>query len=181
MPFTHAPNESEREEPRWYVCYTRARHEKRVDEILQERGVESFLPLVTHVRQWADRKKKVSFVLFPSYVFVRFALSDLSRVLSIPGITAVVRSNGRPVAIREEDLENVRRFAAALGLTEGEPEPVPLPEEGVPVRIMTGPFEGVEGVVVEQRGRRRVLVGLQAIGQGMEVDVDAAAVEPLPG
>ena len=58
---------------------------------------------------------------------------------------------------------------AAAGV---EPDPRPIVREGEWVRIVEGAFEGVEGQVVEARGRRRVLVGLRAIGQGLEVDVD---------
>ena len=33
-------------QPRWFACYTRARHEKRVATTLDQQGMESFLPLV---------------------------------------------------------------------------------------------------------------------------------------
>ena len=55
---------------RWYACYTRSRHEKRVAERLRQRGHTVFLPLVERVRQWHDRKKRVPWPLFPSYVFL---------------------------------------------------------------------------------------------------------------
>jgi transcription antitermination factor NusG len=62
------------------------------------------------------------------------------------------------------------------------PGPGPPPralEAGERIRITAGPFEGVEGVVVERRGRRRVLVGLSTIGQGMEVDIDRRMLQPI--
>jgi transcription antitermination factor NusG len=48
----------------------------------------------------------------------------------------------------------------------------PFLAEGQWVEVREGPFAGVRGVVVERRNRRRVLVGLEAIGQGLEIDVD---------
>lgn len=163
--------------PHWYACYTQARHEKKVDHLLQERGIESFLPLVSRVRQWKDRKKVVPFVIFPSYVFARFPLSETSRVLSIPGVVNLVRNNGQPVAVREDELENVRRFTVALAAMDIEPELAPFPEVGDPVRIVSGPFRGIEGVMIERRGQSRVLVGLRAIGHGLEIDVQIGALE----
>ena len=43
----------------WYALYVKSRSEKKVLTQLEEQGFEAFLPLVTHVKQWSDRKKKV--------------------------------------------------------------------------------------------------------------------------
>ncbi|MBA4158427.1 MAG: UpxY family transcription antiterminator [Gemmatimonadetes bacterium] len=173
------PGASHRQDPRWYACYTRARHEKQVDRLLQQRGVDSYLPLASRRRQWKDREKLVSFPLFPSYVFARFSLERLWTVVSIPGVATVVRNNGSPVAITDAELENVRRFAGVVSGSEVEAELVQLPERGERVRITSGPFEGIQGMVAEQRGRRRILIGLEAIGWGILVEVEAAALSTL--
>jgi transcription antitermination factor NusG len=164
----------DRQSPQWYACYTRARHEKKVARVLGERGVEHYLPLLECERQWADRRKLVELPLFPSYLFARVALDDIASVLSVPGVVGVVRNLGQPIAVCEADLQNVRRFVAALASTpDAAPEPMPLPAEGAAVRVISGPFAGVAGVVLEHRGRARVLVGLSAVGMGMAVDVSA--------
>ena len=168
-------------EPRWYACYTRARAEKQVAKFLQTRGIESYLPLVMRNRQWKDRKKIVPFPLFPSYVFGCFAIRDLHSVLTTPGVSTIVRTQGQPTPIASEELENVRRFAAALAKTGVEPESRPFLAEGQRVRITEGPFEGVEGIVIESRGRKRVLVGISAIGQGLEVDIDTRLLKAVRG
>ncbi|MEX0892692.1 MAG: UpxY family transcription antiterminator [Gemmatimonadota bacterium] len=168
-------------EPSWYACYTRSRHEKRVETMLCRGGFESFLPLVPRETQWKDRKKVVAWPLFPSYVFGRFRETEIHRVLGIPGLATVVRSNGRPVAIHPDEIENVRCFANALVNAKVELVVRPFLAEGQWVRVKEGPFQGVKGVVVEQRNRRRVLIGLKAIGQGLEVDFDVALLEPLKG
>ncbi|HEX6938362.1 MAG TPA: UpxY family transcription antiterminator [Longimicrobiales bacterium] len=167
------------EEPRWYACYTRARHEKRVERVLRERGIESYLPLVPRLQQWKDRKKRVEFPLFPSYVFGRFTLHDVHAVLTTPGVSTIVRVNGYPTPIADCELENIRRFAEAIAEEGIEPEPAGYVREGDWVRVVDGPFRGVVGIVVERRGRRRVLVGLRAIGQGLEVDIDVHLLEPF--
>lgn len=177
---TRAPAELY-EEPHWYACYTRARHEKRVDQLLSQRGVDTYLPLVPRERQWKDRKKTVEFPLFPGYLFGRFTLGELHQVLTTPGVSTVVRTNGLPTPIPEEELDNVRRFAEALAKTGVEPKPVPYLAEGQRVRVIEGPFRGVEGVVKERRGRRRVLVGLKAIGQGLEVDIPVVSLQRIRG
>lgn len=167
-------------EARWYACYTRARHEKRVDGYLTRSGVESYLPLVPRLSHWKDRKKWVAWPLFPSYVFARFTLRHMHEILVVPGVSTIVRSRGYPTPIPEDELANVRRFADAAVAAGVCPEVVPLVSEGDWVRIREGAFRGVEGRVVERRGRRRVLVGLRPIGQGLEVDVEARLLQVIP-
>jgi transcription antitermination factor NusG len=166
-------------EPRWFACYTRARHEKRVASMFEQHGIESFLPLVHRESQWKDRKKIVGFPLFPSYVFGRFTLGDMHRILSVPGVSTIVRMDGQPIPIRDEDIENVRRFADGLTRTDSPVESVPFIAEGERVEVLEGAFAGVVGYVVERRTRRRVLVGIEAIGQGLEIDVDTRLLRRL--
>lgn len=165
--------------PHWYACYTRARHEKQVSRLLQERGLETFLPLVPRVSQWKDRRKTVEWPLFPSYVFGRFAPEDMQRVLATPGVAGLVRTNGRPARIDDEELENVRRFARALSGGKVEVEQRPFLAEGEWVEVMDGPFQGIRGIVVQRRNRRRVLIGLKAIGQALEIDIDTRVLRPV--
>ncbi|MBI4543573.1 MAG: UpxY family transcription antiterminator [Gemmatimonadetes bacterium] len=165
----------------WYACYTRGRHEKQVERLLRERGLESYLPLIPRLRQWKDRKKVVPWPLFPSYVFGRFTLQDLYPVITTPGVSTVVRANGYPTPISDRDIENVRLFVDAVAATGIEPEPRPFVKEGQGVRVTDGPFQGVEGIVIERRGRKRVLIGIRAIRQGLEIDIDTRFLKPLPG
>lgn len=166
-------------EARWYACYTRSRHEKQVEGLLARRGVESYLPLVPRVRRWKDRKKTVPWPLFPGYVFGRFSLGEVHTVLATPGVSTIVRVDGRPTPIPDAELENVRVFAEAAARMELEPKVVPLPRKGEWVRIVEGGLRGVEGRVVDRRGRHRLLVALHAVGRGLEVDVDARLLQVI--
>jgi transcription antitermination factor NusG len=166
------------EADRWYACYTRARAEKRVERLLIEREYEAYLPTMTLKRRWADRSRLVTFPLFPSYVFSRFPLRQVHFVLSIPGVSSVVRMGGHPAAIPDREIENIRRLAAGLSGYAHRPE-LRLFQEGDPVRVSSGPFKGMEGVVIQLRGRSYVLVGLRAIGQCLSLTIDEHLLEPI--
>ena len=165
----------------WYACYTRGRHEKQVERLLGERDFEVFLPLVPRIRHWHDREKIVEFPLFPSYVFARFNAHDLAHASAVPGLVTIVRFNGRPVAIPEHEIENIRLLSTSLPPTPEDPDLGPFVEKGEAVEITSGPLAAVRGVVAEQRGNRRliVVVGVSAIDQGLRVEVDRGAVRPL--
>lgn len=166
--------------PHWYACHTRSRHEKKVEGLLRRQGLECYLPLVTRESRWKDRMSRVEFPLFPGYVFCRFVLDTLGRVLGTQGVATVVSARGYPTPITASEVESVRLLAQGIASSGAEPEPAPLVRRGDWVRVESGSFRGVEGVVVESRGRKRVLVGISAIGQGMEIDVALATLVPIP-
>lgn len=159
---------------RWYALYTRARHEKRVDSRLRQRGIEAYLPLIPRTSQWHDRKRVVEWPMFSGYVFARVSPDQMTRALDTPGVASVVRQGGEPAPIPEEEIDNVRRFAAAIAETGEAPVSAPYVQEGQRVRVVSGPLSSVEGTVIERRGGGRVVIqiGVRAIGQGMKLDVD---------
>src|SRR5438876_7916645 len=71
----------EQKAAQWYAVYTSSRHEKVVARQLQDRSIETFLPLYRTWHRWKDRRKLVELPLFPSYVFVRIDAKRRLRVL----------------------------------------------------------------------------------------------------
>ena len=45
---------------KWHVLYTKPRHEVKALERLTQNGFEVYCPMKTTLKQWSDRKKKVS-------------------------------------------------------------------------------------------------------------------------
>ena len=70
----------------WYVLYTKSRQEKKVTEALNLLGVNAYCPVVTTMKQWSDRKKKVEEPLIKSYVFVNLEESNRDIVFEVPGV-----------------------------------------------------------------------------------------------
>jgi len=68
------------DKPSWYAVYTRSRHEKKVAAQLEEKGILTFLPLVTETHRWSDRRKVIAFPLFPGYTFVHTQLTPHQRL-----------------------------------------------------------------------------------------------------
>jgi transcription antitermination factor NusG len=159
--------------PRWFAAYTCPRHEKYVRRQLDERQIESFLPLYRRTRQWKDRRKQIEFALFPGYVFVRMMEQARLRVLELPGVLRFVSFNGRLAALEEKEIESLRS-----GLENGVfAEPHPYLRVGRKVRVIRGPVAGLEGVLVRKKDRVRVVVSLPTIMQSIVLEVDATDLE----
>jgi len=159
----------------WYAAYTCANHEKRVAAELKAHAVEHFLPLYSSVRRWKDRRMILELPLFPGYVFVRLALRDRLRVLQIPSLVRLVGFNGLPTALPDMEMETLRS-----GLSERlRAEPHPFLTVGRRVRILGGPFAGLEGILKRKNSNLRVIISLELIQRSVAVDVDAADVLAL--
>ena len=118
----------------WYAVYTRTRHEKAVAEQCKQRGVIAFLPLYCVRHRWKQRFAEVLLPLFPSYIFVRIALEERLRVLSVPGIVSIVSFNGSPAVVPESQIDCLKR---AISL--GRAEPHAYLRSGKKVRVTAGP------------------------------------------
>lgn len=165
---------------KWHALYTRARHEKKVAAALSDRGFDEYLPLIARESQWHDRRKRILWPLFPGYVFVRFSPEEAAAVVAVPGVVSIVSVAGSPASIPESDLTNIRALVAAADATGSLPEPEVLLDKGQRVEVTRGAFQGVRGIVIEQRGAKTVLqVGLTAIRQGVRLETPTSAVRAL--
>ncbi len=160
---------------RWYAAYTCANHEKRVREQLEQRSVESFLPVYETIRRWKDRRMHLQLPLFPGYIFVRMALVDRLRVLQVPSVVRLVGFNGHLSALPDEEIEGLKK-----GLAGGvRAEPHPFLTVGRRVRLKSGPLAGMQGILLRQKGNFRVVMSIDLIQRAVAVDAEAADVEPL--
>ena len=162
-------------EARWYAAYTCANHEKRVREQLEQRSLESFLPLYETTRRWKDRRMHLQLPLFPGYVFVRMALADRLRVLQVPSVVRLVGFNGHLSPLPDEEIEALKKALAGGVLA----EPHPFLSVGRRVRVKAGPLEGVEGIVIRRKNRLRLVISLELIQRAAMVEIDAADLEPI--
>jgi transcription antitermination factor NusG len=162
-------------ERRWYAAHTRANHEKRVADQLGRRAVEYFLPLYESVRKWADRRKRLEVPLFPGYIFVRLPLQERLRVLEISSVARLVGFNNVPTALPDDEMEAMRN-----GLT-GQLRVVPHPylKVGCRVRIIRGPLENCEGILLRNKGDFRVVLSVDLIMRSVAVEVGAEDIVPV--
>ena len=110
--------------------------------------------------------------MFPGYLFARFRLTELHEVLGLPGVVSVLRPNGYPTPVRDEELASLRRFVDGVKETGALPSHWDFFEPGLDVVVVSGPF----GVMVEERGRARVVVRI-ALRLATSVDWDRAVLK----
>jgi transcription antitermination factor NusG len=159
----------------WRVFYTMARAEKKCETLLQDRAIDVFLPKVTTLRTWKDRKKKVTEPLFRNYIFAHVDEGERLRVLRTRGIVRCVTFNGQPAIVDADVIEQ-------LQIAQKAPERVSLadffmPKVGEEVIVTRPPLQGLRGYVLERRGQMDILIQVEAIRQSVRVQVPVDWVE----
>jgi transcription antitermination factor NusG len=165
------------DEGSWYAVQTRARHEKVVADRLQEQGLTTFLPLVTEIHRWSDRRKKVELPLFSCYVFVKMVPAGEQRlqVYRVNGVFRIVGVHGEGIPIPDEQIEAVRTLVEQQVPWLSHP----FLKVGQRVRIRGGALDGVEGVLSARAGERSLVVSVDAIQRSLAVRIEGYDVEPV--
>lgn len=145
---------------KWLAVYTRPRWEKKVNQLLIEKGVESYCPLNKVRRKWSDRVKVVEEPLFKSYVFVKVDDQDRSAVRMTNGVINFVYWDSKPALIKEKEINAIKRFLDEYENVEVKLMDLKLNQR---VKITTGPLMDQEGSVLDLR-HKMVKVAIDSLG-----------------
>lgn len=160
----------------WYAVHVRSRHEFRVLDRLTGAGIDAFLPVVEKLNKWKDRKKLVSFPLFPGYLFVHIhkIYDTMLAILKTPGVVRFIGIiPGEPEPVPEEQIISLKKAVESKEAI----DPYPYLKEGQRVRIKKGPLKGVEGILVERPGLHLLVLSVDILRQGVSLKIDASDVE----
>lgn len=143
----------------WFALYTKPKNEKKVVDRLTQMGIEVYCPMVTQVKQWSDRKKKVTLPLIPSYVFVRIAEKDRPLVFQVPGVVRYLFWLGKPAIVSATEIAQLQLHLAS-DYSSIVLETVAV---GSKITLDTGFFKGQDATIQEIRSNT-VKVYLEALG-----------------
>ena len=147
-------------EKQWYVVNTYSSRENKVKENLEKRVetqnlqdvifrvlvAEQEVPVMIDGKPTGKTKTKN---IYPGYVFIEMIMTDEAWyvVRNTPGVTGFVGSSGggaKPFPVTREQIEPVLK---RMGMVDQ--EMYSNYQVGDLVRVLTGPFEGVEGNIEE--------------------------------
>ncbi|KJU81369.1 transcription antitermination protein NusG [Candidatus Magnetobacterium bavaricum] len=160
----------------WYVIHVRSRHEFKVYERLSKVGVVVFLATVERLQKWKGRKKKLSFPLFPGYLFVNIHKTheEMLAVLHTYGVVRFLSTApGEPEPVHEGQIVSLKRLVDSKEAI----DPYPYLKKGQRVRIKKGPLTGVEGFLVEREGYHILILSIDMLCKGVSLKIDVSDVE----
>jgi transcriptional antiterminator RfaH len=147
-------------EKKWYALYTKPRHEKKVTERLVNEGFDVFCPMIKTLKQWSDRKKKVSVPLIPSYIFIKVDEKNRSKILSHPSILNFVYWLGKPAVIGNKEIDRLKGVISKEEIQEFEIRHLNV---GDKINIDKG-FLKENNAVVKKQTKNNVYVELRGLG-----------------
>ena len=150
----------------WYALYTKPRNEKKVADSLNALGIEVYCPVINTVKQWSDRKKKVTLPVLPSYVFVKIEEQKRNDVFQVAGVVRYVFWLGKPAIIRPIEIEALQHSLTQ----EYKSITTTQLQKGDSVKIPAGPFKGYEGIIRQVSASKMQLL-LDSIGVLITLDV----------
>ncbi len=161
----------------WFAVYTKPRWEKKVDQVLIRKGIESWCPVQKVERQWSDRKKIIEDPLFKSYVFVHITEEERLSVLQTEGILNFVHYLSKPAIIRDEEIHLIKSYLLEKDASISVQSLYSF-EENMKVSIRQGIFMDNTGTIIRS-GNKKVYVKLESLGQVMIVEFPVAFVSPV--
>ena len=176
---------AEENKKEWYVVNTYAGHENRVKENLEKRletmGISDNLFRIvvaeeTQIEVKNEKSKEVVKNIFPGYLFVEMIMTDEAWyvVRNTPGVTGFIGSSGggaKPIPVKAEEIEKILR---RIGQSDKAVE-VDF-KVGDAVKILSGPFSGMEGTVESMNDETQVATVL-IILFGRETPTDISYVD----
>ena len=152
-------------EKRWYVVNTYAGHENRVKENLEKRvesmGIQDSLFRIVVAEEPEIEIKNGKTIekmknMFPGYVFVEMKMTDEAWyvVRNTPGVTGFIGSSGggaKPFPVAPDEMESILRR-----IVQKDQKVVVDFKVGDTVRILSGPFSGMEGTVSSMNDQTQV-------------------------
>ena len=153
---------------RWHAVYTYPRHEQVVAEQFDALLLETYLPTLTAVHQWKDRRAQIKTPVFPGYVFTRIGPQQRNKVLNAKGVARILSFNGKPAPIDDMEMDSLK-----LCLERGtSPMRHPVLAVGDRVRVRSGVLQGLEGTISGSRKQSRLVVPLSLIHQSISIEID---------
>ena len=163
------------ETKQWYVLRVSYGRAEKANDLLSAKGLETYLPLHSIYKEVNGKRKKQRVLLLPNFLFIRTTLSILeSLIKSSPDFRFIsfyydhfnMQSDGKnpPLVVPANSMDNF------IKLTSIDDEHILLIDEingtykqGDYVRIIDGPFKGIEGRVTKITGQKRVIVELPGL------------------
>lgn len=161
----------------WHAIYTKSRAEKRLYKELCSKRIECYLPLKKQLRQWSDRSKWVEEPLLRSYLFVKVSEREYYDVINSNYAVRYVTFGGKAVPIPEKQILTLQLFL------ENENQKVDLShenlEKGEMVEVVGGPLKGVQGEIIQIRGKNRIVIRFDSLGTCVYTDISLNKIKQV--
>jgi transcription antitermination factor NusG len=156
---------------KWYALYTKSNYEKRVNDILRKRGVNTFFPMRKVKSKIAGNYRLVEVPLFKGYIFINISLQSKEHfeVLKTTGVSYIVSREKQACPVPSSIIEALQIMVEKMGESISVVSGL---KSGERVRIAKGPLRNAVGEMVRIDQRKYLfVVNMTILGRAVEVSI----------
>ena len=155
----------------WWVAHTKSRNEKALAWQMQKKNISYFLPLTEKVYRKSRRVMRSMLPLFSGYVFFCGGEADRLEVLKTNRVAQILQVNDQQHIVAELlPIEKV--LANGTNLL-----PHSYIRAGQQCKVIAGPLMGIEGIVVSEQNKTRLVLQVDILGKATCLEIDSALLE----
>ena len=164
-------------ELKWYVVQSKPREEERARYYLEEKGFDTYLPMMEVVSARGFKNVTTEKALFPGYLFCRFEKEDeiLAHVRWTRGVKKLLPESVNPAPVENEVVQAIKSLQQKDGVIRQQPL-----QKNDQIRIARGPMKNILGVFdhwTSDQGRVKVL--LNFINYQASVELHHSLIEKV--
>lgn len=171
-----------KEQAKWYILHTYSGYEslvkKSIEQMvengnLQDVILDTKIPTETLIEDRNGKRKAYEAKVMPGYVFIKLVYSSQLwfMLTNTRGVTGFVGPNGKAWPLEEDEVKRLRLEDPVVDFTMA---------VGDNVTVISGPFEGLVGVIKEvDLARQKAKVVLNMFGRETAVDMDFIQLEKI--
>lgn len=174
----------EPEKPVWYAMRAIFRKEMDTKKLLDKEGIRSFIPMCYALALKGGKKERVLVPAVTNLIFVHATSTTIKEVkVKTEYLQYIIDSRSKTKIIVPDN--QMKHFIAVASICHEKmiylkPEEVNL-KKGMPVRIIGGPFDGIEGFFMKVKGARtrRVVVLVHGIAAIATAEIETDLIEVI--
>jgi transcriptional antiterminator RfaH len=157
----------------WFVIHTKPRQEQRALENLERQGFNVWLPTIDVEKVRRGKLTQVIEPMFNRYLFIQLdkTQSNWSPIRSTLGVNKLVSFGNVPAVVPDSLIDTLRQLDGSRREY--------LLKEGDAVRFVSGPLQGLEGILQQRDGELRAMVLIELISQPQRVSAQLTDLQPL--
>lgn len=159
----------------WYALKTKPKSEKKIVERLTKYGLEAYVPLQKKVKIYLRKKKEYEIPLISCYIFARLNNDNYTQALQQTNVLQVIKHNGKPAIISEEDIHWLKKITGEdLNI---EVEPIAL-HRGDKVMVTQGNLLGLQGIIADGRNDQ-FIVTFDNVGFSLRLQIESKYLDKI--
>ena len=160
----------------WFAVWVRSHFEQLVRDQLAAKSMRVFLPTIKTWLRRRGTRHVVAMPMFPGYLFLHHAMDKHGyvKILQTRGVVRILGERwDRLASIDEAEIAAIQRLVT----TDVHVVPHPYLREGHRVRLTDGPLSGVEGVLMQVKaGKGLLVISVELLQRSVAVEVDCTCV-----